>query len=470
MCRATRALVAVAVLTSAGCAASAEVAVANRPSAVVERAETAIAVPTTAPTARPTPTASPTPSAIPAPTPTPLPTPTPTPSPATDTTPECVLSGPGDSFAGVEVTIAVLADTGEWVYRQAAELALLPASNQKILTAMGALQILDEDFRFVTEVRLDPASTALHLVGGGDPTLTRRHLDALAERVRDSVTSVGDVVVDASRYADVRTAPGWQDWQIPTHVGPLSTLIVDGNRWRTDDEFLARPDLANAALFAERLEAAGVRVEGGVRTGAAPVRSHAVAEIRSRGRDALVTQMMLTSDNEIAESLVREIGALAGNLGDTAAGLEAIIDRLTALGLPMAGDDGDGSGLSRANHRSAETWAALLHGARSMPWFDTFASSLPVSGRSGTLTSRLGSPTTVGRVRAKTGTIIGGRALGGYLTTEGGQDLAFSIVVNGDGAHTSLPALDDFVTAAASLTNGELAECIAGTRGSRNGP
>src|SRR5574341_917556 len=62
------------------------------------------------------------------------------------------------------------------------DVALLPASNQKLLTAMGVLAVLGPDTRFTTEVRLTPDGT-LVIVGGGDPTLTTEgthSLDALA--------------------------------------------------------------------------------------------------------------------------------------------------------------------------------------------------------------------------------------------------------------------------------------------------
>ena len=60
------------------------------------------------------------------------------------------------------------------------DVALAPASNQKLLTAMGALAVLGPDARLVTEVRLAPSGD-LVIVPGGDPTLASTGPHSLAE-------------------------------------------------------------------------------------------------------------------------------------------------------------------------------------------------------------------------------------------------------------------------------------------------
>lgn len=159
---------------------------------------------------------------------------------------------------------------------------------------------------------------------------------------------------------------------------------------------------------------------------------------------------------------MREIGFTVDGVGDTVVGLEAIVRELSTLEVGLVGADGDGSGLSRANYRSAGEWAALLVAAEKAPWFESFVAALPVVAQSGTLSSRLAGPATAGNVRAKTGTIIGGRALSGYLTGADGHATVFSVIVNGDGAHDSLAAIDGFVDRVARLTGPELADCAAG--------
>ena len=76
--------------------------------------------------------------------------------------------------------------------------------------------------------------------------------------------------------------------------------------------------------------------------------------------------------------------------------------------------------------------------------------SLPVGGRTGTLAGRFVGTPAEGNVRAKTGYILEGRSLSGVLTTAGGRDVVFSILVNGAGAAASVDAIDELVVALAS--------------------
>ena len=56
-------------------------------------------------------------------------------------------------FAAVELSASVWIEGYGEVIAHAPDLALFPASNQKILTAAGALELLPRDDRFATDVR-----------------------------------------------------------------------------------------------------------------------------------------------------------------------------------------------------------------------------------------------------------------------------------------------------------------------------
>jgi serine-type D-Ala-D-Ala carboxypeptidase/endopeptidase (penicillin-binding protein 4) len=331
---------------------------------------------------------------------------------------------------------------------------LFPASNQKLLTAMGVLAVLGPDARFTTEVRSAPDGS-LVIAAGGDPSLTARgphSLDALAAQVRAAgVTTVpGALVVDESRQDAMRRAAGWQDWQFPTYAGPLSALMVDHNRSRRDPAFLADPGIAHGELLRGALAAHGVRVAGPTLHGAAPEGSAVVASLTSAPASAILTDTLLRSDNMAAEQLLKEIGRSTGAPGSTSGGLAATRAALEPLCVPIAGADDDGSGLSRANGRSAREWRRLLQAARAEPWWPQLQAALPVAGRSGTLASRFKGTPAEGTVRAKTGTIIGGIALSGYGTTAGGRAFVFSVLVNGDRSQAAAGPLDALVAAVAA--------------------
>jgi serine-type D-Ala-D-Ala carboxypeptidase/endopeptidase (penicillin-binding protein 4) len=330
---------------------------------------------------------------------------------------------------------------------------LLPASNQKLLTAMGALAVLGPELRLATTVVA--GNSDLALVAGGDPTLTARgphSLDALAAQVRGAgITHVaGSLVVDETRHDSARRAAGWQDWQVPAYAGPLSALMVDRNRYRGDPAFLADPALANAELFRERLAAHGVVVDGPTVHGTAPADATVAGSVTSAPVATLVTETLMRSDNMAAELLLREVGRAGQGVGSTLAGAAASRDALAPLCVPVNGIDDDGSGLSRANARSAREWRVLLQAARTQPWWPLLFDALPVAGHSGTLASRFRGTPAEGNVRAKTGTIIGGIALSGYGTTAGGRAFVFSIIANGPASNGAEAALDALVAAVAA--------------------
>ncbi len=145
-------------------------------------------------------------------------------------------------------TCLVVGRQGLAVVDQQPDLAVVPASNQKLVTGQVALEVLGVDHRFTTRV-LAPAAPAegrveeLWLVGGGDPVLgtgdflagfdqppPHTSLEELAQAVVDAgVTEVsGDVLADASRYDDLVTVPSWAPRDYGTATpGPLVALAVN---------------------------------------------------------------------------------------------------------------------------------------------------------------------------------------------------------------------------------------------------
>ena len=160
----------------------------------------------------------------------------------------------------------------------------------------------------------------------------------------------------------------------------------------------------------------------------------------------LLTHMLSESDNMMAESFVREIGRRRKGIGSTPAGLAAIDEVITAsLCFAPEGINDDGSGVSHYSTHSARYWRHLLEIVHEQTWGAEFESELAVSGKTGTMASRLNSAPLAGRVHAKTGTVRGGRALSGYATTIGGRDVVFSIIGNGDDTKLTTKVMDELV-------------------------
>lgn len=340
------------------------------------------------------------------------------------------------------------------------DLRLRPASNQKLLTAAGALTFLGPEARLTTAVAAAGAQAGgvlegdLYLIGGGDPTLRvdgDHSLAALAASVAErGITRVaGDVIVDESRYDERRRANGWGDIVSPTWMGSLSALMVNENRYRIEADFLRDPTSVNAQLFHDALENAGVELDGGASTGSAPADVTIVTTLASPTVAELVRVMLTDSNNTVAEMLVKEVGYRARGIGSTAAGLDAMATILDDFCLPPTILQLDGSGISHGNARSARDWRRLFMSLQAESWYDSFVDGLAVAGETGTLRNRFRGTAASGNLRAKTGTITGIRSLTGTLTTAGGRRVFFSFIVDDDDPRPPMAAIDDLLVAIA---------------------
>lgn len=358
------------------------------------------------------------------------------------------LADPRFAKADYSISIAV-AGVGE-VASLGGDRLLMPASNQKLWTAAGARLLLPSEFTFPTafyttgSISNGVLSGDLVVVGGGDPTITtagKTHsLDALAETIKERgiLRIDGRVVIDETRFDTVRTPGGWEPWQLE-FVGPLSAFMVDWNNIRKEVEFMEQPTLKNAERFIERLSKAGVEVARGPAVEPKPPGATLLFTESAGSLTKLLTFMLSESDNVMSESFVREIGWRVKGRGTTPDGLAAIDEAIAArLCLPRQGINDDGSGVSHYSRHSARYFRTLLE---VLPTSDLLA----VSGKTGTLKSRLSAPDVAGRVAAKTGTVRGGRSLSGYATTASGRTATFSILANGDEAQLSSKLIDELV-------------------------
>jgi D-alanyl-D-alanine carboxypeptidase/D-alanyl-D-alanine-endopeptidase (penicillin-binding protein 4) len=124
-----------------------------------------------------------------------------------------------------------------------------------------------------------------------------------------------------------------------------------------------------------------------------------------------------------------------GRPGSFEEGAAAVVDALSALGLPTEGVVlRDGSGLARTNLIPPATLGRLLVLAAdgSRPRLSRLVTGLPVAGFTGTLSLRFGAGgpgAAAGLVRAKTGTLTGVSTLAG-VTSLGGRPVAFVVMAD----------------------------------------
>jgi D-alanyl-D-alanine carboxypeptidase/D-alanyl-D-alanine-endopeptidase (penicillin-binding protein 4) len=130
----------------------------------------------------------------------------------------------------------VQAATGRVLVAREADKEFAPASNFKLLDAATALAFLGPRYRFVTQLfargALDQGvlDGDLVLVGGGDPVLARKDLQAAAAAVAahgiQSIT--GTVVVDESFFDRQRYGGGWSWDDFPYYYQPpIQALAIE---------------------------------------------------------------------------------------------------------------------------------------------------------------------------------------------------------------------------------------------------
>nr|PPQ62154.1 D-alanyl-D-alanine carboxypeptidase/D-alanyl-D-alanine-endopeptidase [Streptomyces sp. QL37] len=360
----------------------------------------------------------------------------------------------GTTFSGVVLD----AESNEVIWGHDAKTALMPASNTKLATATGALTLLGPDHKFTTKVVYGDGT--LTLVGGGDRTLTTADLTELAKSAAAGLKNAGlgtvKVRIDDSLFAAPTLAEGWNSSYYDDQIAPVRALVVDGK--------LVQDTAIDAGnVFAAQLAEQGIGVTGDVTRGQAASTDFPVAEHRSAELSVIVKQMLKTSDNDIAETLLRATGLASGRAATYEGGTAAVRDVLTGwYGISVSNFEiHDGSGLSRSNRITAQTVAEILD-LTTDPRHSKLKSvseGLPVAGEAGsTLGPEWGrfdtadSQCAVGQVKGKTGTLTGATALSGLTQGKDGRWKIFSFIENNSTADGA--AIKDSLDGLAATVNG----------------
>ncbi|HEY6100054.1 MAG TPA: D-alanyl-D-alanine carboxypeptidase/D-alanyl-D-alanine-endopeptidase [Anaeromyxobacter sp.] len=238
--------------------------------------------------------------------------------------------------------------------------------------------------------------------------------------------------------------------------------------WRKIDE----PALYLGQTLRRLLDLRGVTVTGRVKVGAVPQGARLVHVAESESLAEIVRRLNKTSNNFVAEQLLKTLGAEAkGTPGSWAKGIAAAEEFLAELGVPRgAYVMKNGSGLNDTNRFSARQIVTLLRAmwAR-FPLQAEYLASLPVAGRDGTIRFRMEGSEAEGRLRAKTGTLEHVTSLSGYVQSAGGRTLAFAVFVNDFAGRpaTVIRSVDALGTALAASGGkpGALGAAIALARG-----
>ena len=332
------------------------------------------------------------------------------------------------------------------------DIPLLPASNMKVVVAMVALDVLTPDFVFSTSLVGKTNGNAIdgdaYLIGGGDPVLVTgnypvtepyptfnftRLEDLFDALVKKGITRIGGSIIgDESRYDAERFSPSLGLGIKGTEVGPLGALmvndgVVSGNPIKPDN-----PALGAATEFTNTLQNNGIAVSGSPKVGTAPQDLPVIAKIDSLPLSDIIAEMLTNSDNNTAELLVKEIGFAVSGEGSREAGLEAMKAKLVEWGIPLDYlQFFDGSGLDRGNRLTCNSLMTLL--ARD-GGFGPVGLGLATANQTGTLREVLADTLGAGKLRGKTGTLTGAKALSGFVPFSADQASTFSLIINSPNA------------------------------------
>ncbi len=359
--------------------------------------------------------------------------------------------------AGQPADTCLAVHLGDLDYEHRADDPQMPASLEKLLTAVAALTEMGPDTTYATDTLSAPVVDGvvpgnLYLRGSGDPILATApyvarernqpqifsDIDQLADAVvAGGVTTIaGSVVGDDTRYDAVRYNPSWPSRFIRQgQVGPISALSVnDGFAFPGDDDdpgvFGAAddPPAYAAAVLDGALRARGVQIGGPPVSGPTPADVGVVASHQSPPLSDIVTEMLHESDNNTAEMLLKELGVRRQGQGSFEAGRAAVTAILAEAGFDLSGSNvADGSGLSSDDAVTCDLILDLLDHERTAP---VLHDALAVAGESGTLARRWQDSDLVGNVRAKTGTLNQVTGLAGLADTADGDEAEFALVVN----------------------------------------
>jgi D-alanyl-D-alanine carboxypeptidase/D-alanyl-D-alanine-endopeptidase (penicillin-binding protein 4) len=354
---------------------------------------------------------------------------------------QLALAGPHDGAYVYDVTAK------KALFSERATAMRPPASVEKLYTATAALAEMGPAARLSTSVygvgRLGAGGVwegDLYLRGGGDPTFgssafIASHYGGQGSSVLSLVTQLvktqgihhitGSVEGDETFFDARRGEPSSNYAPDPFLEGTLSGLAFNRGTSGTIHGGRAPAAYAARALWGA-LKGDGVSIRGASGTAGTPAGAVLLAKVESPTVAQLLGLMLPPSDNFFAETLVKDLGALYGGAGTTAAGT-AVVSKSIAATFGFTPQIVDGSGLSRADRTSPYEVVDLLAGLVGTPTGQVLREHLAVAGRSGTLERRMRHTGAAGRCEGKTGTLIGASNLVGYCQAAGGHLLAFAI-------------------------------------------
>lgn len=292
-----------------------------------------------------------------------------------------------------------------------------PATPENFFSS--AFVTVHPDSSFRSEVHYLPESRRLQLAG----SIPVGSVDTVSVAQRDPVSIASANLLRALKAQDITVAAGLRlAWEMGGPLGPGNCVT-------------GRPPVKLEE--GKREEEVAPRSPPGPTLPDCPG-ARRLAGIESPPMAEIVEAILEPSQNWMTEQLVRALGAEFGEEGSWEAGFEVEQEFLTT----RVGVDSldlhfrDGSGLAAYNLVTPRAMVQILRFLRDSPHGGLYRLAMAEPGEDpGTLRNRL--QELEGQLFAKTGTISHVNSLSGYLLTNSGRELVFSILTNGSGLPSS---------------------------------
>lgn len=372
---------------------------------------------------------------------------------------------------GTQTAIAIDAESGVQLLADNADEPIPMGSVMKLITATVALDTLGPKSRLTTRVVDGSTPGTVIVVAGGDPTLragassvypgaasiselASQTVSAYQEKYPESPT-ITRVLIDLSMFPiEDAWHSSWPQSERTIGYQPLIVpFMVDGDRANPGLQTSPRstdPAGRAAQAFVSALTQAG---NGGgavsIDYQSAPSNADELASVQSAPVSNLVTQMLLNSDNTLAEFLMRASSVEAGFTGGADSIQQLVLSTVNTHGVDLTGGEFiDGSGESNKNLLPPRAMVSLVEQIfGGDPKLAIIGDALPVAGQTGTLSGRFAGKAAVarGHVQAKTGWINGVYALAGQIETPEKGRTFFIVVARGKVSSSAMSAIDNVV-------------------------
>ncbi|MBC8346437.1 MAG: D-alanyl-D-alanine carboxypeptidase/D-alanyl-D-alanine-endopeptidase [Candidatus Marinimicrobia bacterium] len=221
-----------------------------------------------------------------------------------------------------------------------------------------------------------------------------------------------------------------RDWRNQVNQFTIVGNIMDTTSTDTIYRNIHNPSYYVGTLFKESLQRNGIIINQ-ITRGNRPSNAKWIGHHESESLIHSLQNLMVESDNLTAELLVKTIGfestKTQGNWDNGLLAVKTFLNNDVGIDTTQLALK-DGSGVSRYNYSSANHFIQLLSWAYHTPSIrDLFIHTLPIGGQNGTIENRM----LPASVRAKTGSLSGVSALSGYVITQSGEPIVFSILMNG---------------------------------------